>query len=267
MKLSWRTVGIALFSIAFLLPVFFMFSGSLRTPGLAPPDGFEWLPDQAEWSNYRNVFYLVPLARATLNSGIVALMAVPITVLVGSWAGFAIVTSPRNVARRLIALSLVALIIPVSALWVPRFVIFRWLELIDTPWVLALPALMATTPFFVLLFAIAYWRIPKQLFEAAELEGASPLRVWWRVAFPLGRSATFAVAMLALVWHWSNFIDPLLYVTSESNATLPLALRALQSLEPTNYPLLMAGAAIATVVPLIAFAVAQRALFSRALDI
>lgn len=267
MRISWRVVGIVLFSLAFLLPLFFMFSGSLRQPGLAPPDGFEWLPDQAEWSNYRNVFYLVPLARATLNSGVVALIAVPITVLIGSWAGFAIVASSRRASRRLIALSLVALIIPVGALWVPRFVIFRWLGLIDTPWALAAPALMATTPFFVLLFAITYSRIPRQLFEAAQLEGASPLHVWWRVAFPLGRSATFAVAMLALVWHWSNFIDPLLYVTSESNATLPLALRALQSLEPTNYPLLMAGAVIATVVPLVAFAVAQRALFSRALDV
>ena len=260
-------IGIALFSLAFLLPVFFMFSGSLRELGLAPPDGFEWLPEGAEWSNYRNVFYLVPLARAALNSGVVALIAVPITVLIGSWAGFAIVTSSPKISRRLTALSLVALIIPVSALWVPRFVIFRWLHLIDTPWALAAPALMATTPFFVLLFAIAYSRIPKQLFEAAALEGSSPLRTWRKVALPLGRSATFAVAMLALVWHWSNFIDPLLYITSESNATLPLALRALQSLEPTNYPLLMAGAVVATLVPLIAFAIAQRALFSRALDI
>lgn len=267
MRISWRTVGIGLFSLAFLLPVFFMFSGSLRQPGLAPPDGFEWLPDDPDFDNYENVFLFVPLVRATLNSAFVAVIAVPVTVLVGSWAGFAITRSPPRTARRLIGVSVAALVIPASALWVPRFVLFRWLHLIDTPWALVAPALMATTPFFVLLFAIVYARIPKQLFEAAELEGASPLRVWWKVAFPLGRSATFAVAMLALVWHWSNFIDPLLYVTTEEKATLPLALRALQSLEPTNYPILMAGAVIATMVPLLAFAVAQRALFARALDI
>lgn len=265
--MSRRTLGIVAFSILFLIPLFFMFSGSLREPGLPPPDGFEWLPDDPDFDNYDSVFLFVPLARATLNSAFVALIAVPLTILVGSWAGFAITRSPPRIARWLIGLSVAALVIPASALWVPRFVLFRWLNLVDTPWALIAPALMATTPFFVLLFAIAYARIPKQLFEAAELEGMSPVKVWWRVAFPLGRSATFAVAMLALVWHWSNFIDPLLYITSEENATLPLALRALQSLEPTNYPILMAGAVVATAVPLVAFAIAQRALFARALDV
>lgn len=267
MKNSRRTLAIIAFSGLFLIPLYFMFSGSLREPGLPPPDGFEWLPNDPDLDNYENVFLFVPLAKATMNSAFVAVIAVPITVLLGSWAGFAITRSPPRVARWLIGLSVAALVIPASALWVPRFVLFRWLNLVDTPWALIAPALMATTPFFVLLFAIAYSRIPKQLFEAAELEGASPFSIWWKVAFPLGRSATFAVAMLALVWHWSNFIDPLLYLTSEEKATLPLALAALQSLEATNYPILMAGAVAATVVPLVAFAIAQRALFSRALDI
>ena len=262
-----RTVWILVLSLLFLAPILFMVAGSLRQPGLPPPDGFEWVPDPVERDNYRNVFLFVPLGSAALNSLIVGAVAVPVTVLIGSWAGFAIVTSRPRVRRVLVAISVVALIIPVSALWVPRFVMIRWAGLIDTHAALMLPALMATTPFFVLIFALAYSRIPRRYFESALLEGASPLRVWWRVALPLGRSAMFAVAMLALVWHWSNFIDALLYVTSEERATLPLALRALQSLEPTNHPILLAGAVIATIVPVVAFAITQRALFARALDL
>jgi multiple sugar transport system permease protein len=129
------------------------------------------------------------------------------------------------------------------------------------------PALMATTPFFVLIFAVVYSRIPKQLFEAAALEGSSPLATWRRVALPLGRPATFAVAVLALVWHWANFIDPLLYLTREERFTLPLALRTLQTLEPTMHPLMLAAAVIATAIPLLLFFVAQRAFFVKTLDV
>ncbi|MDQ3940410.1 MAG: hypothetical protein M3238_03555 [Actinomycetota bacterium] len=97
--------------------------------------------------------------------------------------------------------------------------------------------------------------------------GLSPLKTWAQVAWPLAKPAAFAVAMLAFIFHWSNFIDALLYVSSESRQTLPLGLRALQTLEPTLHPLMLAGAAIATIPSLAAFLIGQRALFARTLDI
>ena len=167
----------------------------------------------------------------------------------------------------LIVVSIVALMVPATALWVPRFLMFKWAGLLDSFWPLVAPALMATSPFYVLLFALAYSRIPTQLFDAARLEGLSPFKTWWAVAWPLGRPAVFAVAMLAFVFHWSNFIDALLYLSSDDNYTLPLGLRTLQTLEPTLHPLMLAGAAIATVPALIAFLLGQRALFARTLEI
>lgn len=262
-----RPLAIAGGCALFLLPLLFMLSGSLRPPGLPPPDGFEWFPDVATWSNYRIVLDLVPLLDYMQNSLIVVAVAVPVTVLVASWAGFAIVTATPRTRRVLIVISLVALMVPVSALWVPRFVMFRWLGLVDTFWPLIAPALMATTPFYVLVFALAYWRIPKELYEAAALEGWSPFQVWRRVAFPLGKPAAFAIAVLAFVWHWSNFVDPLLFLSSQERFTLPLGLRALQTLEPTNHPLLLAGAVIVTVPPVLAFFAAQRAFFTRTLEV
>lgn len=262
-----RSAAVLGVTILFALPIAFMILGALRQPGLPPPDGFDWIPDQLRWSNFQTVFDLVSLWPYIGNSLVVALVAVPVTVLVASLAGFAVATADHRSRRWIVIVSLVALMTPTTALWIPRFVMFRWSGLIDTPFVLMVPALMATTPFFVLIFAVVYSRIPKQLFEAAALEGSSPLATWRRVALPLGRPATFAVAVLALVWHWANFIDPLLYLTREERFTLPLALRTLQTLEPTMHPLMLAAAVIATAIPLLLFFVAQRAFFVKTLDV
>lgn len=262
-----RPLAIAAGCALFLLPIVFMVSGSLRLPGLPPPDGFEWFPSMTTRANYRTVVGLVPLLAYMRNSLVVVLIAVPVTVVVASWAGFAIVIATPRARRALIVVSLVALMVPISALWVPRFVMFRWMGLVDTIWPLIAPALMATTPFYVLVFALAYSRIPRSLYEAAALEGWSPLQIWRHVAFPLGRPAAFAIAVLAFVWHWSNFIDPLLFLSSQERFTVPLGLRALQTLEPTNHPLLLAGAVIVTIPPVLAFFAAQRAFFTKTLEV
>jgi multiple sugar transport system permease protein len=251
----------------FLLPLAFMVTGSLRTPGLPPPDGFEWLPSPLRVSNYETIFLFVPLWTFLRNSLIVVAIAVPVTVLVASLAGFVIATADAGTRKVLIVLSLVALMIPVTALWVPRFALFRWVGLIDTLVPLMAPALMATTPFYVLLFALAYARLPRALFEAARLEGLSPAQIWRKVAWPLGKPVAFAVAVLAFAFHWSNFIDPLLYLSSEESYTVSLGLRSLAALEPTNHPILLAASVVAAAPPVIAFLIAQRSFYRDALEV
>ena len=262
-----RAIAIVVLSGLVVLPLLFMLAGSLRTPGLPPPDGFEWLPDPLRWKNYKDVFGFVDLWSYMRNSLFVVLVAVPVTVLIASWGGFAIATAAPKVRNLLIVSSLVALMVPVTALWIPRFVMFKWMGVNDTLVPLMAPALMATTPFYVLIFGLVYSRLPASLYEAARLEGLSPFGIWRRVAFPLGRAAAFAVGALALAWHWANFIDPLIFLSSEERFTLPLAMRALQTLEPTNHPILLAAAVIATVPPVLAFLLVQRTFFVRALEV
>lgn len=250
-----------------MLPFLFMALGSLRDPTLLSARTFELVPDYLYFSNYEDVFAFAPLWTFMRNSLFVVVIAVPVTVLVASWAGFAIARAEPRARKRLVVVSLVALMVPATLLWIPRFVMFRWLDLVDTPWPLIAPALMATTPFYVLLFALVYVRIPKSLYEAAELEGLSPFAIWRRVAFPLGRPAVFAVAVLAFTWHWANFFDPLIYLSTPEKYTLPMGLRALGALEPRLYPLLLAGSVIAAAPPVVAFLAAQRAFFARTLEV
>jgi multiple sugar transport system permease protein len=193
-----------------------------------------------------------------LNSFIVVAFAVPLTVLTASWAGYAMIRLPRRWAGTLIAVSLIALMVPLTALLVTRFTIFKHLGVLDTFVPLIAPAVMGTSPFYVLLYYWSFKRIPGELFEAARLEGSGPLATWWRVAMPLVRPVTVAVAVLAFVFTWGNFLDPLIYLFDQEKFTVPLGLRALSTLDRTNFPLLLAGSVAATLPVIVAFLYVQR---------
>lgn len=261
------TAAIVVVSIVFLVPLAALVLGSFRVPVLAGTAGSGWLDGANIWFNYRGAIDIVPLVTQLRNSLLVVAVAVPVTVLTASWAGFAIVRASGRRRRALVAISFIALMVPASALWVPRFVMFKWAGITDTLLPLMVPALMATTPFYVLVFALAYSRIPKTLFEAAAVDGLSPLQTWARVAFPLAKPAVFAVAILAFVWHWSSFVDPLIYVSGTEHFTIPIGLRALQVAEPGRFPYLLAGSVIATAPCVIAFFVGQRAFYKRTLGV
>ncbi len=198
------------------------------------------------------------LPRYTLNSLVVVAFAVPLTVLFASWAGFAMSRLPRRTAGVLVAVSLIALMVPVTALLVSRFAIFRTLGLTNTYVPLVAPSLMGTSPFYVLLFYWSFRRVPAELFEAARLEGMGALQIWRRVAMPLVRPITVAVGVLAFVFTWSNFLDPLIYLFDQEKFTVPLGLKSLAQLDRQNYPLLLAGAVTATAPVVGAFLYVQR---------
>ena len=243
----FRITVALLISALFLLPLVFMVSGSLRGTGLAPPRTPELIPREPTLEDYERAFELVDLARYTLNSVLVVALAVPLTLLVASWAGFAMSRLPARARGWLVAVSLVSLMVPITALLVPRFALFSWLGLTNTYVPLLAPVLIGTSPFYVLLFYWAFRRIPSELYEACRLEGLSSFTVWYRVALPLVRPVTFAVAVLVAVFTWSNFLDPLIYLFDEDLFTLPLGLRALAQLDRQDFPVLLAASVVATV--------------------
>jgi multiple sugar transport system permease protein len=118
---------------------------------------------------------------------------------------------------------------------------------------------MGSSPFFVLIFYWSFRRIPPALIDSARLDGLGPLAIWARIAMPLARSATVAVAVLTFVQYWSDFINPLLYLKSESRYTISVGLRILQQLDATNWPLLMAGVVMMMLPIMLLFLLVQRA--------
>jgi multiple sugar transport system permease protein len=253
-----RSVPALLAAAVFLLPLWFMITGSLRPVGLPPPHGVELIPRDPTLDSYARLPDLIPLWTYLRNSAIVTVVAVPLTVIVASWAGFGIRLLPPRGRRLAVIGSLIVLMVPATALWTTRFEVFRVAGVIDSFVPLIAPALAGTTPFFVLIYAWSFSGVGDSQLEAARLEGASSWLLWRRVAMPQAKTATLAVAVLAFAFHWSNFIDALLYVSRWDLFTAPLGMRFLQLLNRTDWPLLMAGAVVITLPAVAVFLFAQR---------
>jgi len=247
-----------LVAVVFLLPLLWMITASLRGPGLAPPTTIEWLPPSATIENYGTVFELLPFARYLLNSLAVVALAVPLTIVTASMAGFAMALLERRTRGALLVLSVALLLVPVTALWLTRFLIFNSIGLTDTLLALVAPAVAGSSPLFVLIYYWTFRRASAEVFEMAHLDGAGPLGVWRRIAMPNAWPSTVAVAVLTFILYWSDFISPLLYLRDQDLYTLPLALRQLQQLDPTGWPVMMAGAVMLTLPAVLFFLIVGR---------
>jgi multiple sugar transport system permease protein len=249
-----------LVAVLFLLPLWWMVTASLRTPGLPPAQTVEWLPTSPSTGNYGAVFELLPFGRYLLNSLAVVALAVPLTIVTASLAGFAMALLERRSRLILVVLSVALLMVPVTALWLTRFLLFRWAGLTDSLLALVVPALAGSSPLFVLLYFWTFRRVSADVFEMARLDGAGPLATWRRIALPLSIPTTIAVAVLTFILYWSDFISPLLYLRSQDLYTLPMGLRQLQQLDPSDWPLLMAGAVMLTLPAVLFFLLVQHLL-------
>ena len=251
-----KWLGRVLLVFLFSMPLLWMVAAALQPQGVAL--GGHWLPwpANATLANFGRIFRTVPLWRYTLNSLRVTAIAVPLTLLTASWAGFAMSQMPARQQRRWLLISLMVLMVPGVALWTSRFLIYRWLGWLDTYWALVAPAWMGSSPFFVLVYYRAFRRIPQALFDAARLEGAGVLANWAWVAMPAARRTTVGVAMLTFLLYWGDFIHPLLYLGRDEGYTLPIALQLLAQMDRSDWSLLMAAAVWSTLIPLLLFGLA-----------
>ncbi len=247
-------------TILFLLPFFWLLSASLRMPGQPPAVGVEWIPHPISFSNYIRIFEIIPLGRYLANSLLVALLGVLATLLTASLSGMGMALLEKRARLRLLLISMAIQVIPVTALWLTRFLLFARLGLTNSYLPLLAPALTGTSPLFVLLFYWTFRRVDKNIFESALLDGAQLLQVWWRIALPLARPALMAVGMLSFLFYWNDFLNPLLYLRSQSLYTLPVGLLQLQQMDETNWPLLMAASVVMTLPAVGVFALLQRSL-------
>lgn len=248
-------------ALLFLLPIYWMITAALREIAAPPPSSVEWLPQDAQWGNFGEAAALVPkFGRYFFNSTLIVTIAVPLTLLTSSSAGFALSQLPKP--RWLINISIALLIVPAASIWIFRFQLLQSFGLLDTLWALIIPAIGASSPLYVLLYYWTFQRLPSGIVEAARLDGANAWQTWWRIAFPLANPTTAAVSVLSFALYWNDFVGPVLYIFQTDLYTLPIWVRLLNQLDPTNWPLLMAGSVIMLVPIAIVFLLLQRAFLS-----
>lgn len=253
----WQVAALTI-ALLFVTPLFWVLINSLRPVGLPPPRTFEWVPQPLAWSNYRAIFELIPLSRQIGNSVLVSTVGALLTLITASWAGFALAQLPNRWQGWLVGLAIMLLMVPSTAVWLPRYVIFTSLGIIDTYIALFAPAFMGTKSLYVLMFYWTFRRVPLELFESARLDGAGALLIWWRIALPMALPTALAVMLLTFSHYWSDFVDPLLFLKSQERYTLAIGLRMLQQMAITNWSLLLAGVVVMTTPVVLVYLVMQQ---------
>jgi len=160
--------------------------------------------------------------------------------------------------RWLFLLLLSTMMLPGQVTMIPVFLIWNKVHLVDTFGPLTIPSFFAQNAFFVFLLRQFFLSIPRELDEAAMLDGCGPFRIWWQILLPLSKPALTTVAVLAFISHWDDFFGPLVYLNSLPNYTVSLALRLFQDQNGSEFHLLMAAALMHIVPVVLLFFLAQR---------
>ena len=243
-------------SVVMLLPFAWMLSTSLKLP----PDIFTyppvWIPSPIAWQNYAKTVTVMPFGRFYLNSLIVTTGVTLLQLLTSSLAAFAFARMRFPGRNVLFLLYLATLMIPFQVTMIPNFILVRALGWYDTYQALILPP--AFSAFSTFLLRQYFMGIPHELDEAARIDGATSLRIWWQVIMPLAGPAIAALATFVSLNSWNDFLWPLIITNSPAMRTLPVGLSTFQGQYKTDWNLLMAGSMIAMVPVLLVYIIGQR---------
>lgn len=243
-------------SVIMLLPFAWMLSTSLKEPSeifTFPPI---WIPSHLAWENYVKTVSVMPFGRFYLNSLIVAAGITVLQLLTSSLAAFAFARLRFPGRGALFLLYLATLMIPFHVMLIPNFILMRFLGWFDTYAALIFPP--AFSAFSTFLLRQYYLSLPGELDEAARIDGASSLRIWWQVIIPLSGPVLAALTIFIFLGAWNDFLWPLVITNSLEMRTLPVGLTAFQGQFKVEWHLLMAGAVIAMLPILIIYVLAQR---------
>jgi multiple sugar transport system permease protein len=188
-----------------------------------------WWPESIRWANYVQVWQRVPYGTFVVNSLIVTLLDVVGLTLSSALVayGFARYRFPGRDA--LFVLTLATIVMPDEVTLVPTFLLFRNIGWVDTLLPLIVPHFFGGA-FFIFLLRQFFLSLPRDLDEAARIDGAGALRTLWSVILPLSKPALATAAILAFLQHWNEFLRPLIFLNSTQNFTLPIGIRYFQLL-------------------------------------
>lgn len=215
-----------------------------------------WVPTTWTLDAFTSVLSAGSLPRWFFNSLLTSVVITVATVLLSSLAAFSL-SRIRFRGRMLIFwLIMAGIMVPVEALIVPLFMEINSFNLINTYWAIILPQL--ASPIAVFIFKQFFDGLPHELEEAAMIDGASRLRVYWQLWMPLSRPAIAAVAIFTFISSWNNFLWPLIAITSTDMMTIPIGLATVQSSYGVRYAQIMATSVLAALPLLLLFVFFQR---------
>ena len=248
----WRMLGVngALLVLALLslAPLAWMLSVSFMPRGEAAQFPPPLLPSAPTFDNYRELFARTGMARYFANSLLVALSITGLSLLVNTMAGYAFAKLRFRGRERLFQWLLAALVVPAQVAMLPLFLLMKQLGLVNSYWGVILPGMAGV---FGIFLVRQYARsLPDELIEAARIDGAGELRIFFRIVLPLLGPVIATLAVFTFMASWNDFMWPLIVLTDQQHYTLPVALASLSREYIMDVELMMAGAVV-TVLPVL----------------
>jgi multiple sugar transport system permease protein len=263
------TLLLLLGSAVMLFPFWWMFVTSVSTPGEASAAGsastFHWWPGAPQWHNYPDALQRMGskpwsgFLDALSNTVVVTTLSVVGQILSCSLVGYAFAKLRFRGREAAFIVMIATMMLPAQVTMIPMFIMFRSFGWIDTFAPLVVP-LFFGTPFFIFMFRQFFAQVPEALIEAARIDGAGHARIWWQIMLPICKPVIAITAIFTFIGVWNDFLGPLIYLQSEQNMTLAVALNSFQNTygDFREAHFLMA-ASIVTMLPcIVLFFVAQR---------
>ncbi|MGI8484010.1 MAG: carbohydrate ABC transporter permease [Thermomicrobiales bacterium] len=249
-------VLLILFGILILMPFAYMISTSLKSRGEVFTTPVQWIPSALKWNNYSDALDQYPIARYFFNSILVAVCVTLLNLLTCSMAGYGFAKFKYPGRDIVFGIVLATMMIPLSSMIIPLFLVVKSFGWIDTYYGLIFPA--GTSAFGIFLMRQQMMSIPDDLLDAARLDGTSEPRIFLTMVLPMSKTALSSLAIFIFMWNWDSVLWPLLVATGDKYRTLPLGVALFESSYGTNYPQLMAVALLAMLPVLFVFLVLQR---------
>jgi multiple sugar transport system permease protein len=224
------------------------------SPAGAPTIPFQW-PETLTFDNFARVLNAQSFVQWTANSFIYSIVSVVVILLTAAMAGYAF-AKKKFPGRDFIMWSFLAtLMVPVQATLIPLFVLVAQLDGVNTYWGLIVPTLANSQAVFLMRQFIR--GLPDELFDAARIDGAGEWTVFWRIVLPLTRPILATLGIFVFLWHWNDFLWPLIIAQSDAMRTLTVGLASMNA-ESVSNASLMAAAAVSVIPCLLIFAILQR---------
>jgi multiple sugar transport system permease protein len=250
---------LVLLALIFILPLLWMVSTSFKTADEATSFPLSWIPHPATLSAYQplaSTTSTTPVLRWFVNSLAAATINTVLILVTASFAAYALTRLSFRLRNVLFGLIISTLFVPSFVLLIPNYLIVNKLGWLDSLWAIAIPS--AGGAFGVFFLRQVLLSLPREIEEAAQLDGANHLQIFLQIVLPLVRPGLATLAVLSFLTNWNDLIWPVYVLFSPSKFTLPPGLSILQGAYTIDYPAVMAGAVVASIPVIILFVLAQR---------
>ncbi|WP_159635930.1 carbohydrate ABC transporter permease [Erysipelothrix anatis] len=248
---------IVLGSTVLIFPIIWMVSLSLKSMTEIASGTPSLIPQSIHLENYRNTWNAVPFTRYTMNTLLIVSMSVIGNTLINSFVAYGLAKVDFKGKRVVFLMILATMMIPGFVTMIPQYILFSQIGWVNTYLPLIVPSFLGNA-FYIFLLRQFFKTVPNTVIEAARIEGASHVKIWWNIAAPMIKSSHITVAIFSFNATWNDFVTPLLYLNDEKLYTLQIGLQSFKEQSTGQWNYLMAGTLIVMIPVVVIYFIFQK---------